>query len=87
MRCSLMLVNEALRCLGEGAVRSAREGDAGAVVGLGFPAFRGGPFRYVDSLGAAEALKRIGRFHSQLGARWAPAPVLVEMARERRRFY
>lgn len=87
MRCSLQLVNEALRCFGEGILRSPRDGDIGAIFGLGFPPFRGGPFRYVDSLGAPEALKRIGAYHGRFGERWAPAPALVEMARRNGRFY
>ncbi len=87
MRCSLQLVNEALHCFGEGVLRSARDGDIGAIFGLGFPPFRGGPFRYVDALGAAEVLKRIEAYHGRFGGRWKPAPVLVEMARENRRFY
>jgi len=87
MRCSLQMVNEALHCHGEGILRSARDGDIGAIFGLGFPAFRGGPFRYVDSLGAGEALKRVEAYHGRFGKRWAPAPVLVEMAREKKRFY
>jgi len=87
MRCSLQLVNEALHCLGEGILRSPRDGDVGAVFGLGFPPFRGGPFRYVDALGAAEALKRIQGYEQRLGKRWTPAPALVEMAKGGKRFY
>jgi 3-hydroxyacyl-CoA dehydrogenase/enoyl-CoA hydratase/3-hydroxybutyryl-CoA epimerase len=87
MRGSLQLVNEALRCLGEGILRSPRDGDVGAVFGLGFPPFRGGPFRYVDALGPAEALRRIEGYAQRFGERWAPAPILVEMAREGRRFH
>lgn len=87
MRCSLQFVNEALHCFGEGILRSARDGDIGAIFGLGFPPFRGGPFRYVDSLGAPEVLKRIEAYHGRLGERWAPAPALVEMARKNGRFY
>jgi 3-hydroxyacyl-CoA dehydrogenase/enoyl-CoA hydratase/3-hydroxybutyryl-CoA epimerase len=87
MRCSLQLINEAVHCWGEGILRSPRDGDIGAIFGLGFPPFRGGPFRYVDTLGAAEVLKRIEGYHARFGKRWAPAPALVEMARTGKRFY
>jgi 3-hydroxyacyl-CoA dehydrogenase/enoyl-CoA hydratase/3-hydroxybutyryl-CoA epimerase len=87
MRCSLQFVNEALHCFGEGILRSARDGDIGAIFGLGFPPFRGGPFRYVDNLGAAETLARIQGYEQRFGKRWTPAAVLVEMAKEGRRFY
>ena len=84
MRCTLQLVNEAIHCLGEGILRSPRDGDIGAIFGLGFPPFRGGPFRYVDSIGAAEALRRIEGYQQRFGRRWAPAPELVEMAKTER---
>jgi 3-hydroxyacyl-CoA dehydrogenase/enoyl-CoA hydratase/3-hydroxybutyryl-CoA epimerase len=87
MRCSLQFVNEAAHCLGEGVVRSARDGDVGAIFGLGFPPFRGGPFRYVDGLGAAEVLRRIRSYEDRFGQRWAPAPLLVEMAEQNKKFY
>jgi 3-hydroxyacyl-CoA dehydrogenase/enoyl-CoA hydratase/3-hydroxybutyryl-CoA epimerase len=87
MRCSLQLVNEALYCFGEGILRSARDGDVGAVFGLGFPPFRGGPFRYVDALGATEALRRIEGYRARFGKRWTPAPALVEMAKAGKRFH
>ncbi|MEJ7733483.1 MAG: fatty acid oxidation complex subunit alpha FadJ [Polyangiaceae bacterium] len=87
MRCTLQLVNEAIHCLGEGILRSARDGDIGAIFGLGFPPFRGGPFRYVDSIGAAETLRRIEGYQQRYGKRWAPAPKLVEMAKTNARFY
>ncbi len=81
MRCALQMVNEALLCFGEGILRSPRDGDLGAVFGLGFPAFRGGPFRYVETLGAAEILRRMRGYEMRFGRRFAPAPILVEMAR------
>ncbi len=87
MRCSLQLVNEALHCFGEGILRSARDGDVGAIFGLGFPPFRGGPFRYVDTLGAAEALRRVEGYEQRFGKRWTPAPVLVEMAKAGKSFF
>ena len=87
MRCALQMVNEALHAHGEGILRSPRDGDAGAIFGLGFPPFRGGPFRYVDTIGAAEALRRVQGYADRLGPRWAPAPVLVDMAKKGTRFY
>ena len=80
-RCALAFVNEACLCFGEGILRSARDGDIGAVFGLGFPPFRGGPFRYVDTVGAREIVRRLERFRDRLGNRFAPAPVLLEMAK------
>lgn len=87
MRCSLQFVNEAIHCFGEGILRSPRDGDIGAVFGLGFPPFRGGPFRYVDAVGAGEVLKRIQGYEQRFGARWTPAPALVEMAKSGKRFH
>jgi 3-hydroxyacyl-CoA dehydrogenase len=87
MRCTLQLVNEAIACFREGVLRSARDGDVAAVVGLGFPPFRGGPFRYTDSIGAAEILRRVLGYEDRYGPRWSPAPLLVEMAKSGKRFY
>lgn len=86
-RCALQMVNEALHCLGERIVRSPRDADIGAIFGLGFPPFRGGPLRYVDSIGAAEVLRRIQGYEDRFGKRWTPAPILLEKARENGRFY
>jgi len=86
-RCMLSMVNEAAHCFGEGIPRSARDGDIGAIFGLGYPPFRGGPFRYVDSVGAIEIVRRLERFEKEHGKRFAPAPVLVEMAKSGATFY
>ena len=81
-RCALRMINEALHCFGEGILRSARDGDVGAIFGLGFPAFRGGPFHYVDALGAQEIVTRLENYVNACGPRFAPAPALSEMARQ-----
>jgi 3-hydroxyacyl-CoA dehydrogenase/enoyl-CoA hydratase/3-hydroxybutyryl-CoA epimerase len=86
-RCVLQFVNEAVRCLGEGVLRSPRDGDIGAIFGLGFPPFLGGPFRYADSLGAAKLLERTLHFHEKFGKRFEPAPLLGDMAKAGKRFY
>ncbi|ABS28340.1 fatty acid oxidation complex subunit alpha FadJ [Anaeromyxobacter sp. Fw109-5] len=86
-RVVLQMVNEAIRCLGEGILRSARDGDVGAVFGLGFPPFRGGPFRYADKLGPKELLARLERLRARHGERFAPAPLLVEHAAAGRPFH
>jgi 3-hydroxyacyl-CoA dehydrogenase/enoyl-CoA hydratase/3-hydroxybutyryl-CoA epimerase len=86
-RVVLQMVNEAIRCLGEGILRSARDGDVGAVFGLGFPPFRGGPFRYADAVGPKALLDRLERWQDKFGARFEPAPLLVEHARSGRPFH
>ena len=79
-RCVLQMVNEAAHCLGEGILRSARDGDVGAVFGLGWPPFRGGPLRYADTLTASQVVDRLRRYQDRFGDRFKPAPRLVELA-------
>ena len=86
-RCVLAMVNEAVRCLEEGIVRLPRDGDLGAVFGIGFPPFRGGPFRYTDTVGADTVLRRLEELNGRFAPRFEPAEQLVELARARRKFY
>ena len=86
-RCALQMINEAAHCYGEGIVRSPRDGDIGAIFGLGFPPFTGGPFRYVDTIGAAEIVRRLESYREAHGLRFAPAPLLADMAKSGARFY
>jgi len=86
-RCVMLMLNEAARCLDEKVIRSARDGDIGAVFGIGFPPFLGGPFRYMDSLGAGEVVARLTRLASQYGERFTPCPPLVDMAERGVRFW
>jgi 3-hydroxyacyl-CoA dehydrogenase/enoyl-CoA hydratase/3-hydroxybutyryl-CoA epimerase len=86
-RCVLAMVNEAARCLEEGILRSARDGDIGAVFGIGFPPFRGGPFRYIDSVGVDRIVAQLVELNGRFQPRFEPSSILVEMARGRRTFY
>ncbi len=86
-RCLLQMVNEAVLCLQEGILNSPRDGDIGAIFGLGFPPFLGGPFRYVDAQGAKKIVERLQQLRSKFGERFAPAKMLVEMAEKGSRFY
>ncbi len=86
-RCVLQMVNEAVRCLGEGILRNARDGDMGAIFGLGFPAFLGGPFRYCDSQGLGKILQRTEHYEERFGKRFSPAPLFVEHVKAGRKFY
>ncbi len=86
-RCSLAMVNEAARCLEEHIIRVPRDGDIGAVFGIGFPPFRGGPFRYVDAVGAAQIVGQLEALNTKHPGRFAPCALLSQMAREGQRFY
>jgi len=86
-RTVMAMLNEAARALEDGIVRSPRDGDIGAVFGIGFPPFRGGPFRYMDTLGVGEVVKRLEELNGRFPGRYEPAPILVRMARAGDRFY
>ena len=86
-RCVLAMVNEAVRCMEEGIVRHPRDGDVGAVFGIGFPPFRGGPYRYVDAVGAPHIVRSLEALNVWQAGRFEPCALLVAMARDGRRFY
>ncbi|MFT4995138.1 MAG: 3-hydroxyacyl-CoA dehydrogenase/enoyl-CoA hydratase/3-hydroxybutyryl-CoA epimerase [Paraglaciecola sp.] len=86
-RCVLLMLNEAAMCLDEGVIRNARDGDIGAIFGIGFPPFLGGPFRYMDSLGLSHVVARLEHYQRLLGDKFRPATSLKEMAAKGLRFY
>jgi 3-hydroxyacyl-CoA dehydrogenase/enoyl-CoA hydratase/carnithine racemase len=86
-RMALLMVNEAVHCLDEGVIASAEDGDLGAILGLGFPPFRGGPFRYVDHEGAAAIAERMEALAQRHGPRFQPAAGLQDLAGSVGRFY
>jgi 3-hydroxyacyl-CoA dehydrogenase/enoyl-CoA hydratase/3-hydroxybutyryl-CoA epimerase len=86
-RLAFAMLNEAARALEEEVVRSPRDGDLGALFGIGFPAFRGGPFRALDAAGPAPAVAILERLSTNYGDRFTPAPILADLARRGGRFY
>jgi 3-hydroxyacyl-CoA dehydrogenase/enoyl-CoA hydratase/3-hydroxybutyryl-CoA epimerase len=86
-RLSLQMINEAVRCLEDGILRSPRDGDIGAIMGFAFPPFRGGPFRWIDQQGAATVSDRLRSLAKEHGSRFEPAPMLVELADRGERFH
>ena len=86
LRIGLQMVNEAALCLQEGILRSPRDGDIGAIFGLGFPPFTGGPFSYCDQVGVDKVVEHMKRFEQDYGARFTPAQVLVDAAKNKTLF-
>lgn len=86
-RTVLPLLNEAVRCLEEGVIRSPRDGDIGAVFGIGFPPFLGGPFRYIDQVGAAQLVAQLEALDAQHPGRYAPTRLLRDIANRGERFH
>ncbi|MEE4271872.1 MAG: 3-hydroxyacyl-CoA dehydrogenase NAD-binding domain-containing protein [Thermoanaerobaculales bacterium] len=86
-RMALLMVNEAVHCLDDGVIASPRDGDLGAILGLGFPPFRGGPFRWVDHEGAASIVDRMNALAERHGQRFEPAGGLRKLASNGELFY
>ncbi len=86
-RLVYLMANEAALCLQQGTISSPEDGDVGAVFGLGFPPFLGGPFRYLDSAGIRRVVSEMENLSSTLGRRFEPAPILVHMAEHEEKFF
>ncbi|MGS0692938.1 fatty acid oxidation complex subunit alpha FadJ [Shewanella sp. 0m-4] len=86
-RCVVQMLNEAVRCLEENIIACPRDGDIGAIFGIGFPPFLGGPFHYIDTLGAANLVKILENYKSRYGSRFEPSVKLKQMAQEGTRFF
>ncbi|PYP38064.1 MAG: fatty acid oxidation complex subunit alpha FadJ [Gemmatimonadetes bacterium] len=86
-RLLFVTLNEAARAVGEGIVRTPRDGDIGAIFGFGFPPFRGGPLRHADDLGAARIVGELERLAERYGPRFAPCDVLRDHAQRNAKFY
>jgi 3-hydroxyacyl-CoA dehydrogenase len=80
------LVNEGARILQEGFALRSVDIDIIYLNGYGFPAYRGGPMWYADTIGLKNVYARIQEFHQQHGELWEPAPLLKKLAEEDRGF-
>ncbi len=78
---------EAVRALEQGVLTDIREGDVGAILGWGFAPWSGGPFGWLDILGAERAVEVTERLAATYGDRFTPPALLREMAEKGESFY
>ncbi|NHI01609.1 fatty acid oxidation complex subunit alpha FadJ [Oceanimonas sp. MB9] len=86
-RCVLLMLNEAALALSEGVVASPRDGDIGAVFGIGFPPFTGGPFHYLHQQGIDTMVARMEEYVRKYGERFTPCAPLRQMAEQGESYY
>ena len=80
-------VLEAVRALEDGVLMDIREGDVGAILGWGFAPWSGGPFSWLDILGAERAVEICDKLTATYGERFATPALLREMAGKGETFY
>lgn len=85
-RTMIPMINEVVLCLEEGIIASPQEADMALIYGLGFPPFRGGVFRYLDSIGIAEYVA-MAQQYKELGAMYHVPQMLIDMAESGKTFY
>jgi 3-hydroxyacyl-CoA dehydrogenase len=85
-RCIYALVNEGARILEEGFALRAVDIDIIYINGYGFPAHRGGPMWFADTVGLRKVYDRVCEFQRQHGVLWEPAPLLKQLAEQGRNF-
>ena len=79
-RAVMLLYKEAIACLDEGIILNVKDGDLGAVFGMGFLPFTGGPFRAMDTMGIQNVVNRMYDLNNKYGVRFIPPESLVKMA-------
>ena len=86
-RCLLIMINEASRCLEEKIIDSPEYLDMTMIMGIGFPAFRGGLLNYADSYGVDKIIEGLKQYQNTYGIRFAPSNYLLQMQKEKKQFY
>ncbi|MEO1153604.1 MAG: 3-hydroxyacyl-CoA dehydrogenase NAD-binding domain-containing protein [Pseudomonadota bacterium] len=86
-RLLMAQVLEAVRALEDGVLTDIREGDVGAILGWGFAPWSGGPFSWLDMIGAAKAVEICDTLNRDHGARFTAPALLREMADKGQTFY
>jgi enoyl-CoA hydratase/long-chain 3-hydroxyacyl-CoA dehydrogenase len=86
-RLAFRFMNEALWCLQDEIIATPTDGDIGAVFGIGFPPFRGGPFREIDRMGAQTFVDKMNMYTQKYGEHFEPAPIVVEYAKMNKKFH
>ena len=79
-------VLESLRCLEEGVLRSAADGNIGSIMGIGAPVHTGGYIQYVNTYGLDRFIARCEELTTKYGPRFHPPAILREYAAEGRLF-
>eukprot|EP00056_Hartaetosiga_gracilis_P020971 m.22122 g.22122 ORF g.22122 m.22122 type:complete len:751 (+) comp8806_c0_seq1:27-2279(+) len=87
MRMATRFINETAHCLQDEIVDNPVVGDIAAVFGIGFPPFRGGPFRYLDAYGVGNFVDVMYKYRDQLGPQFEPAQILKDYAKTGRKFH
>ncbi|MAJ70738.1 MAG: fatty acid oxidation complex subunit alpha FadB [Alteromonadaceae bacterium TMED7] len=85
-RLMIPMANEAIRCLEEGIVASAAEADMALIYGLGFPPFRGGIFRYIETMGLANFVELADKY-AHLGPIYQITDGVRQMAAEGKSYF
>jgi enoyl-CoA hydratase/long-chain 3-hydroxyacyl-CoA dehydrogenase len=86
-RVVLRFVLEAVHCLQDGIIASPRDGDIGAVFGVGFPPFRGGPFKWMDAEGLPVIVEKLKKLEAEHGPHFAPPKILLDKAAKGETFH
>jgi len=80
-------INEAVYCLEDQILSNPTDGDIGAIFGLGYPPFQGGPFRFIDTYGAQKFASKLTKYTELYGTQFQPANLLLEHAKNGTKFH